>query len=339
MKQPDRSLLIDEMETALAWCDQSYGFQACNAAARTFLGLSGLRQCPEELRSVVSRVLMSGETVSGHDLTLTLGAGYHVGPLDYTAKGHAFGGQSGVLLEMVNVDRARKIIQEKERLDQQKAVRTLLRGLAHELRNPLAGVRGVIQLLARDDASVNLNYELALSEIDRLDRLIEKLLLRTNASRHRPFNVHECIERVISLSKAESHNAININRDYDPSLPLINGDRDQIIQILANLVSNARQAVANGGDVAVRTRVRRQYTLAGQRHRLVAVIEVEDNGPGVPETMRDSLFLPLVSGRSNGMGLGLAVAQELAQQHGGVLDYQSVQGLTTFSLLLPLAEP
>jgi two-component system nitrogen regulation sensor histidine kinase GlnL len=211
-----------------------------------------------------------------------------------------------------------------------------LRGLAHEVKNPLAGLRGAAQLLCRRlrDAELMPFVELILAEADRLTALADRLLRPAGKPTLRPLNLHEVAERARALLVAELAPEVRLSRDYDPSLPMLNGDADRLLQLLLNLLRNAHQAGAT--TIGLRTRAESGLMLGGRRVRRAVRLDVIDNGSGVAEELRESLFLPLVSGRADGTGLGLALAQEIAHEHGGRIVYRSRPGHTVFSVLLPL---
>ncbi|HET9679886.1 MAG TPA: nitrogen regulation protein NR(II), partial [Gammaproteobacteria bacterium] len=250
-----------------------------------------------------------------------------------------------LLVELTPLDRHLLISREKHLQEEQLTRRALLRGLAHEIRNPLGGLRGAAQLLERELPNSDLREYtgVIMREADRLRGLVDALLGSPRALQTKLNNVHELLAHVIRLLDAESVETQRklpaIVRDYDPSLPDITVDDEQLIQVLLNLMRNAITAMNSTHDgnnqLALRTRALRQYTLGTTRHRLVLKIDIEDNGPGVPETLRERLFFPLVSGTANGHGLGLAIAQEIVIRHGGLIEYDSRPGCTVFSILLP----
>lgn len=223
------------------------------------------------------------------------------------------------------------------------ALGAALRGLAHELRNPLAGLKGAAQLLSRraanrgGDEDERALIELIGSEIERLNALLERLLSPTPERAHARLNIHAVLERVLRLAEADGGSGVRLQRDYDPSLPEINGDADRLVQLAWNLVSNAIQAGAT--VVTLRTRVEHGQRIHDRTHALTLRLEIIDNGRGVPEELAEHLFLPLVSGRAEGSGLGLALAQQVAREHAGTLGYRSRPGHTVFTLLLPQARP
>jgi|SRR5687768_9454391 len=254
-----------------------------------------------------------------------------------------------MLLEFRHIEQQIKIAREERMLNLNQANRELIRNLAHEIKNPLGGIRGAAQLLDRelDRPSLHEYTQVIIKEADRLQSLMDRMLTPHRLPRSAPLNVHEVLERVRSLINAEFPRGIAISRDYDVSLPLVNGDKEQLIQAALNVVRNAAQAImskeapppADGrGEIKLRTRVVRQVTIARRRHRHVVVVEIVDNGPGIPEELRERVFHPLVSGREGGTGLGLTLAQNFVTQHHGVISFDSAPGNTCFTILLPAEE-
>jgi two-component system nitrogen regulation sensor histidine kinase GlnL len=244
----------------------------------------------------------------------------------------------GVLVELVDLDRHKQISREEQLLSQNESARALVRGLAHEIRNPLGGLRGAAQLLERELGSEDLKEytRVIVHEADRLQALVDRLLGPRARPCMRPVNVHEITERVRTLIDAEAPSGVVVDRDYDPSIPDLYADPALLIQALLNVVRNAVQAVEGAGRVLVTTRVHRQYTIGQRRHRLVVRVDVSDNGSGIPDELRELIFYPMVTARSDGTGLGLSIAQSLVNQHGGLIECQSKPGNTTFSILLPI---
>lgn len=233
-----------------------------------------------------------------------------------------------------------KIAREERWLEQREDNRRFVRNLAHEVRNPLGGIRGAAQLLEGELKSPELvEYtQVIIKEADRLRAIMDRLLGPSRLLSPSEVNVHEALERVRSLVKAEFPREIIIRRDYDVSLPCVIGHLEQLIQALLNIVRNAAQALGGQGTIVLKTRAARQVTLGKKRHPLAIMIEVSDDGPGIPETIEDRVFHPLVSGREDGSGLGLAIAQELIHQHHGIIECESAPGDTRFCILLPVAQ-
>ncbi|HIV73426.1 MAG TPA: PAS domain-containing sensor histidine kinase [Candidatus Aquabacterium excrementipullorum] len=250
-----------------------------------------------------------------------------------------------VVIELVEVEQQTRQDREERVQDQVQANKELIRNLAHEIKNPLGGIRGSAQLLQMELESKALTEytQVIIHEADRLQALVDRLL----APHRRPHlvgdvNIHEVCERVRSLILAEFPRGLKVWRDYDTSLPEFRGDREQLIQALLNITHNAAQAlserIAQSGDalITLRTRVARRVTVNRHLHRLALVLHIEDNGPGIPESLRDRIFYPLVSGREGGSGLGLTLAQTFVQQHHGTIECESEPGRTVFRILIPL---
>ena len=219
------------------------------------------------------------------------------------------------------------------------ALQAALKGMAHELRNPLAGLKGAAQLLSRraharaDAGDEHELIELIGAEIDRLSQLVEQLLSPAPQRPHAPLNIHAVLERVLRLAEAEGGWTVRLQRDYDPSIPEFDGDADRLTQAIWNLVRNALQAGASA--IILRTRVESGLHIRERLHARALRVEIVDDGRGVPEELAEHLFLPLVSGRAEGTGLGLALAHQFAREHRGSLGYRSRPGHTVFTLLLP----
>jgi two-component system nitrogen regulation sensor histidine kinase GlnL len=243
-----------------------------------------------------------------------------------------------LLLELSDLTHQQRISRDNALLAQLGGSRLMARQLAHEIKNPLGGLRGAAQLLERELPSEDLREytRVIIGEADRLRSLVDNLLGPTRAPRREPVNVHELLDHVFHLVRSEAPASIGILRDYDPSLPNLWLDRDQIIQVMLNLARNAVQVMATHGQLTLRTRALTNVTIAEKRHRVVASLQFEDNGPGVPSELRETLFYPLVTARAGGSGLGLAVAQDLATRHGGLIEFESRPGRTVFTLLLPI---
>jgi two-component system nitrogen regulation sensor histidine kinase GlnL len=247
-------------------------------------------------------------------------------------------GSLHVLIELSTLSEQKRITREEHLVAQNESVRALLRGLAHEIRNPLGGLRGAAQLLERelDDIGLTEYTQVIVREADRLQDLLKRLLGPPTLPNFRPLNLHEVTERVYALISTQAPPGVSLVRDYDPSIPELSIDLDLLIQAVLNVTMNAVQAVAGAGRVVLRTRVHRQSTIGTRRHRLVAAIDVVDDGPGIPEPLDGTLFYPMVSGRVDGTGLGLSIAQSLVNQHAGLIEFSQNAGLTTFSILLPV---
>jgi two-component system nitrogen regulation sensor histidine kinase GlnL len=239
-----------------------------------------------------------------------------------------------LLAELRPISEQLRMAREERLQFEQQANRELIRNLAHEIKNPLGGLRGSAQLLEKELQRDELREytQIIIKEADRLQTLMDRMLTPHRAPRLEAFSVHEVLERVRSLVKAEF--GADIERDYDPSLPELVGDREQLIQAVLNIARNAAQAGAR--HVVFRTRALRQVTILKQRHKLALELQVVDDGPGVPDEIQDRIFNPLVSGREGGTGLGLSLAQTFVQYHQGVIEFESRPGRTIFRILMPL---
>jgi two-component system nitrogen regulation sensor histidine kinase GlnL len=239
-----------------------------------------------------------------------------------------------LLAELRPIEQQLRLAREERIVAGEQANRELIRNLAHEIKNPLGGLRGSAQLLERELERPELREytQVIIKEADRLQALMDRMLTPHRTPRIEPLSVHEVLERVRSLVKAEF--GVEIERDYDPSLPDLLGDREQLIQAVLNIARNAAQAGST--SIAFKTRAIRQTTILRHRHRLALELQVIDDGPGVPEEIQDRIFNPLVSGREGGTGLGLSLAQTFVQYHQGVIEFESRPGRTTFRILLPL---
>jgi two-component system nitrogen regulation sensor histidine kinase GlnL len=249
-------------------------------------------------------------------------------------------GQASMLLEFRHIDQQLKIAREERQLQQQQANRELIRSLAHEIKNPLGGIRGAAQLLERElQAPQLIEYtQVIIGEADRLQSLVNRLLTPHRLPRFRSTNIHEILVRIKGVVQAEFPH-VSVVLDFDISLPDFEADPEQLTQAILNVVRNAAQAVTgNAADPTIRitTRVARYVTLAKKRHRLALALSVADNGPGIPDAIRERIFYPLVSGREGGSGLGLTIAQTFIAQHHGTIECESVPGNTVFTILLPL---
>jgi len=241
-------------------------------------------------------------------------------------------------MEMHQVDRQIRITREEQLISQHQATQALLRGLAHEIKNPLGGLRGAAQLLERELPNRELREytRIIIDEADRLQALLNRMLGPNQLPHRGDVNIHHIIEHVRGLVLAEFPSGPRIIRDYDPSIPNFEADSDRLIQALLNLTRNGAHAAGDDGELVLRTRVLRQFTIGSTLYRLVLRIEIEDTGPGIPDSLMDRIFFPMVSGRPGGTGLGLPIAQELINQHGGLIECESRPGKTQFFVYLPL---
>lgn len=339
--------IIENLHTAVLLLDNDLRLEFMNPAAEMLFAVSASRflghpaqevLIDRELSMALKQVLVSGTPITERELVLNLGYRPRV-TVDLTAIPLSDSeSKEALLVEMKQVDRQLRITREEGLLAQSHATRALVRGLAHEIKNPLGGLRGAAQLLERELNNEELKEytNIIISEADRLQALMNQMLGPNTLPRKRQLNIHEVMERVRQVVAAELNDTVKIHRDYDPSIPEIYADPDQLIQAIMNLVRNAAQAVADHGEIIMRTRTLRRYTIGHTLHKLVARIDVIDNGPGIPADMRESLFLPMVTGRADGTGLGLPIAQSLINQNEGLIEWESRPGHTVFTVLLPI---
>jgi len=242
-----------------------------------------------------------------------------------------------LIIELTRVDEKLKIEMEDNIVAQQNVMKVLVRGLAHEVKNPLGGIRGAAQLLEQELRSPELKEytEVIIGEVDRLQKLVDELLGPNKPQQKETINIHVVLERVRQLVLAESGSDIVFQRDYDPSLPDIYADKNHLIQAVLNIVKNATEAMVGKGKITLRTRSRRNVRIGSQHHRLLAQIEILDTGPGIDPGIIDRIFVPLVTGRADGTGLGLSISQTLVANHGGLIECSSEAGKTVFTILLP----
>ncbi|MFZ2289283.1 MAG: nitrogen regulation protein NR(II) [Halopseudomonas yangmingensis] len=351
---PDRFLrqILDNQTTAVLLLDDQLKVSYINPAAEMLLAVSGQRVLHQHVDGLFHDTALAHDSLenaasNAHPFTkreaqLQLGNGQSL-MVDYSVTPIVTGGHNWLLLEMHLRDRLLRITREEAQMSKQEVTRTLVRGLAHEIKNPLGGIRGAAQLLARELPETGLRdyTDVIIAEADRLRSLVDSMLGPYRPPQLKPINIHQITERVCSLIEAETQGQLKLQRDYDPSIPDLLGDSEQLIQAVLNIVRNAMQAIAGAGSlehgrITLRTRTLRQFTIGQHRHRLVCRLQIIDNGPGIPADMLDSIFYPMVSGRADGTGLGLAITQNIISQHQGLIECESQPGLTQFTLFLPL---
>lgn len=290
----------------------------------------------QNLPQLVQRAVAEGE-IFGQLLTIAPGHGAEA-PIEVACHVSPARGPGGrAVIELSDATQWRQIDREHALISQRVASRRMIRQLAHEIRNPLGGLRGAAQLLERELPTPALREytRIIIGEADRLTSLTDSLLGPVQRPRRQDVNVHEVLERVIVLISSEHQQSVQLIRDYDPSLPSLSADPDQLIQALLNIARNALQSIGSDGHVLFRTRALTNFPIGATRHKLVLSIEIEDNGAGVPAELAESIFYPLVTGRADGTGLGLPISQDLVSRHGGLIEYQSRPGKTVFMIRLP----
>lgn len=339
--------IVETQSCSVVVLDQKLKISYLNPAAEMLFAFSARRAQglnlrdvmldADHLESLVQEALTSNHPITEREMRLSR-ADFGIITVDCTLTPFDESQGRGLMVEMQSMDRHLRIAREEHQFAQYQATRELLRGLAHEVKNPLGGLRGAAQLLERELHSEELKEytRVIIDEADRLRSLVDRMLT-PNAMPHKKLtNIHQVLERVFSLVRAEVPAGIRISRDYDPSLPEILADPDLLIQALLNIVRNAAQALGESGNITLRTRPLRQFTIGHKRHKLVLQVQIVDDGPGIPQEMQETIFFPLVTGRAEGTGLGLTIAQSLVNQHQGLIECNCANGNTVFSVLLPV---
>ena len=346
----DPSEIIEALNVGVILLDSNFSVIYTNITAQSLLSasleklqgypLADLFADSECLNLLLERALRKDEPLTERELSLRLAnAPSEEKLLDININIiDSSNGDKRLLLELIDAAPRMRYIREDELRARLEGSRMMTRQLAHEIKNPLGGLRGAAQLLERQLPNNELREYTAviINEADRLTALVDSMLGFAHPPKKAIINVHEICEYVYQLLHAEASTDTKITRDYDPSVPEALFDRNQLVQAILNLARNALQAVDQTGHIILRTRVVVNGNLGNKRHRLIVKIDVQDDGPGVPASIKDTLFLPLVTARTEGTGLGLAVSQEIVVRNGGVIEYQSEVGRTVFSVLLPL---
>jgi two-component system nitrogen regulation sensor histidine kinase GlnL len=341
--------VLENLSTAILLFDREFRLLYLNSSAEMLFAVSARKAVGspvfEMLRPVsvllnnLNKSLESGQPFTEREHQLTLPDGQEITvdciviPLSHDEQ------VDELLVEFQQVDRQLRITREEQILSRNEATRALIRGLAHEIKNPLGGLRGAAQLLEREleDESLTEYTQIIIEEADRLQNLVNNMLGPNRLPEKKLVNIHQILERVCSLVKVETGPALTINKDYDPSIPSIFGDMDQLIQSFLNILRNAVKAAGSKGVLGITTRVLRQFTIGNIRYRLVILVEIEDNGPGIPKDLQERIFFPMVTG-GNGMGMGLSISQTLINRHQGLIEFTSKPGQTVFRVLLPLEQ-
>lgn len=343
--------LLDALVTSVFLLDEDLHVSYLNTAAQTLLGLgpnqalgrafTDLARGADTLLALFERAQSGGEGVVQRELAWPSPSGVDR-ILDCTVTQIIIGRVPRLLIEIEDITQHRRLTRENALLAQLGGSRLMVRQLAHEIKNPLGGLRGAAQLLEREllDPALREYTRVIISEADRLSHLLDSMLGPGRPPAKQLVNVHELLERVYHLLRGEAPQGVIVDRDYDPSLPAFTVDPNHIIQAMLNLGRNAVQALSNNDvqspRLVLRTRATSNVSVGSKRYRLVASIQFEDNGPGVLTEIRDTIFYPLVSGRSDGTGLGLGIAQDLVSRHGGLIEFDSSPGRTIFVISLPM---
>ena len=347
--------LLDHLSTAVILLDQGLCITYMNSSAEQVLAGSSSQYHGTPIQQLIhdeeksafgdiENVLKDLRPFTKREAKIHIGSNLQAATVDYTITPITTGSTPSLLLEIRPLDRLKRISREDGIINAHQATRALVRGVAHEVKNPLGGIRGAAQLLARElpDTSLQEYTNIIIAEVERLRNPVDQMLGPRKLPSFSMVNIHEVLERVNSVLSADPGSKVSFDRDYDPSLPELWGDKDQLIQAALNIARNAKQALTESQTpnptVIFRTRALRQFTIGSTRHRLVILLEIEDNGPGVSEELQETLFYPMVSGRAAGTGLGLSIAQSIINQHHGLVECVSEPGTTTFRLFLPLEQ-
>ncbi len=339
--------ILDSLNTAVLTCDRDLVVTSINPAGEMLFGVSANHLVHRSLMDVCGsdcetweplfKVLATGQPVTAHGMRLTLSPENTI-DVDYTATPLVrWEGEERLILELIRVDQFLRLAREDTLVDTHAAKRAVIRGLAHEIKNPLGGLRGAAQLLDRElpDRGHREYTRIIIHEADRLRKLVDRMMGSYQPIRTKRVNIHQVLDHVRKLVQVEKQEGLSIRQDYDPSLPELEGDREQLVQALLNIVRNAAEAMNGNGNISLRTRVKRFVKIGNVLHRRVIRVDIEDDGPGVPNELREQIFYPMVTGRTEGTGLGLSIAQDIIGRHGGLIEFASVPGHTRFTVYLP----
>lgn len=347
-----QSGVLENLQTGVLLLNEQLQVVSMNTAAEMLLGISARRWCGRPAAELLLdngdwmallRQTLAGNTAqTRREMRLSLLGGEHATADVHVSVFESPPQLSHVLVELHEVARLHRISREERLLQAQQATREAVRGMAHEIKNPLGGVRGAAQLLARElpDTELREYTDIIIQEADRLTALVDRLLGPRQQLAMRWLNIHEVLEQVHKLIVAEAGERLQLVCDYDPSVPELPGDRNQLMQAVLNIVRNAMQALEQVAPeqarITLKTRVQRQFTIGNVRHRLVCRIDIIDTGPGISPQLEHALFMPMVSGRADGTGLGLSIAQTIISTHAGLLAHQRRANETVFTLYLPM---
>ena len=350
MKNSLHSTIVDNQSTAVLLLNKQCVLEYMNPAAEDIFSVSSkraegitfssmLENEEDEFCLRVQDTINNNQSWTEHGCVLRMHDHREV-TANCTISQVYYDGEIKVLVEIVTLDRQLKILKENHLLKEHQATRSMLRGMAHEIKNPLGGLRGAAQLLESelDDNELTEYTGIIIKEADRLHKLVDRMLGPNMVPNKMPHNIHEVLHHVYSLVSAEENKAIKFSIDYDPSIPMLNFDRDLLVQAILNITRNAIRAVDSDGEIIFKTRVLRRHTINGVAHKLVACVSVIDNGPGIPDDIAAKIFFPMVSGQTDGTGLGLAISQMLINQHHGLIEFNSTKGKTEFKVMLPIDE-
>lgn len=341
--------IIDNLHSAVLVIGENLQVVYINPAAEMLFHISNNRAVKKNIREIVINAheffdRLERSLISAHPYTVyedqllvhnhkTIDVDYSVSPIQYKTEGKF------LLLEFIRLKAQQKLSHDESILSQYEASKSLLRGLAHEIKNPLGGIRGSAQLLERELSDDDKQFtQIIINETDRLKNLLDRMVGPRDIPTKTDVNIHKILEHVRQLVLAENRQ-VSIAADYDPSIPELHADESMMIQVILNITRNAVIAISSNntdGKIIFKTRTQRNRKIGSQTYPLVARIDIEDNGSGVPEALHEKIFMPMITGHADGTGLGLSIAQSLVHQHNGIIEFNSVPGNTTFTILLPI---
>jgi len=354
LQDPAHKYVLENLSSAVFILDAQLNLVYFNPAAEMLLKVSHRRlessrfdqlfgRMDPTLLKELGAILETGHTYTQRESEFILVNASTI-LVDCTVSGTSLDGKQVLIVEMQQKDRLVRISREEQLHENQETAKTLIRGLAHEIKNPLGGIRGAAQLLDAElnEESLHEYTNVIIAEADRLRSLVDRMLGTNRALSLCKINIHEILERICSLVNAESGKKVRIIKDYDPSIPEFKGDKSQLIQGFLNIAKNALQALdkqvtaGEPASITFKTRILRQFTIGHTRHPLVMRIDILDNGPGIPKDLLQSIFYPMISGRAEGTGLGLSITQSIFTRHNGLVECESLPGSTNFIVYLPL---
>jgi len=347
VKETKLSSLVDNLSISVLVINSDLKIDYMNPAAEALFAASSRQSIGQPIKDLMPaepvfiermrEVLVNGQGFTQHELALILTEDKRI-TVYCTVNVEESGEHQRLLIEMNQLDHHLRISREERLLAQNVATRALVRGFAHEVKNPLGGLRGAAQLLEAElpEESLKEYTQIIIGEADRLQKLVDGMLGPNSLPNMEVINIHEVLERVRSLVLAEVPEGVSLKRNYDVSIPEFMADKDQLIQSVLNIVRNAIQATQGKGTIELKTRIERQLTIGSTRHRHVMRLDITDDGVGIAEEMQQRIFFPMVTSRAEGTGVGLSIAQSLINRHGGLIECTSEPGETRFTILLPI---
>lgn len=340
--------LANQMVTAAVVLNQKLAIQYVNPAGEALLAKSLYKLYGCNFTDIftfiphdnigLEQLLNTGQHFTNSDIQLEFSYGGRIS-IEITASSVEFNNEPHILMELKQIDQQKNISLDAFQQQQSASARDLIRGLAHEIKNPLGGLRGAAQLLSKELSIEQKEYTaMIIEQADRLTNLVDRLLGPNQLPQMTQQNIHLVLEKVHQLMSFDNAKQIKLYRDYDPSIPEIDFDEDKLQQAILNIVSNAYQVLDKNGTITLKTRIASSQMINGKRVKLSIKVSIIDNGPGIPIDIRETLFYPMVSRRDNGTGLGLSISQTLINQHQGKLSCNSRNGRTEFIILLPISE-